>query len=176
MSYTTTYMMSYTILFTMSYTILFTMSFTTLFTSYIMSYFTIGNSINLTIVFIFWLLWTTFTSCCPLGRRFFCFRCVMVDPYFIYCRIPTQKILSTLLDSSTALWILDTLLFLVGCEQTRHSLRKKLTHPQRFVQNCKHTTFWYLQGVSYLTQLEFTIAQDYFVSKRAEKVALHACA
>ena len=65
-----------------------------------------------------------------------------------------HKILSTSLEQlQTTLWILGVLLFLVGCEQTRHSLRKKLTHSQKFVQNCKHTTFWYLWDVSYLTQL-----------------------
>ena len=56
------------------------------------------------------------------------------------CHIPTQKILFTSLEQlQTALRILDALLFLIGCEQTRHPLRKQLTHPQRFVQNCKHT-------------------------------------
>ena len=112
----------------------------------------------------FWFLWTAFSSCCPLSWRYFCFRCVMVDPCFIYCHISTQKILFTSLEQlQTALWMLDALLFLVRCKQTRDPLRKQLTHPQRFVQNCKHTTFWYLLGVSYLTQLSCSIAQNCFV-------------
>ena len=82
------------------------------------------------------------TNCCPLSWRSFCFRCVVVDQCFIHCHIARQKILFTSLEQlQTALWILDALLFLVEWEQTRHLLRK---HPQRFVQNCKHTTFWYL--------------------------------
>ena len=90
-------------------------------------------------------LWTTFTSCCPLSLRSFSLRCEVVDSCFIHCHIPTKKILFTSLEQlQTALWNLDALLFLVGCEQTRHSLRKQLTHPQGFVQNCKYTIFWYL--------------------------------
>ena len=93
-------------------------------------------------------IWTAFTSYCPLDWRSFCFRCVVVDLCFIHCHIPSQKILFTSLEQlQTALWILDALLFLVGCEQTRHPLRKQLTHPQIFVQNCKHIPFWYLLKV-----------------------------
>ena len=63
----------------------------------------------------FWSLWTTFTSCCPLSWRSFCFRCAVMDPYFIHCHIPTQKIFFTSLEQlQTALWILDALLFLSG--------------------------------------------------------------
>ena len=99
----------------------------------------------------FWSLWTVyFTGCCPLSWRYFCFRCVVVGPCFIHCHIPTHKIFFTSLEQlQTALWILDALLFLVGCEQTQQSLRKQLTHSQRFVQNCKHTTFWYRMIVDF---------------------------
>ena len=90
----------------------------------------------------FWSLWTAFTSCYPLSWRPFCFRCVVMDPCFIRCHIPTQKILFTPLEQlQTALWIFEALFFLGGCEKTWHPLRKQLTHPQRFAQNCKHTTF-----------------------------------
>ena len=79
----------------------------------------------------FWSLWTAFPSCCPLSWRSFCFRCIVVDPCFIHYHIPTQKILFTSIEQlQKALWILDALLFLVGCEQTRHPLRKQLTHPK----------------------------------------------
>ena len=48
-----------------------------------------------------------FTSCCPLSWRSFCFRFVVVDPCFIHCHIPMQKILITSLKQpQTALWIL----------------------------------------------------------------------
>ena len=63
----------------------------------------------------------------------------MVDPSFIYCHMSTQKIRFSLLEQvQTALGILDALLVLVGCEETRHPLLKELSNPQRFVQNCKH--------------------------------------
>ena len=92
----------------------------------------------------FWSLWTAFTSCCPLSWWSSYYRCVVVDPCFIHCHIPTQKILFAWLEQlQTALWILDALFF-VECEQTRHPFRKQLTCPRRFVQNCKYTTFWYL--------------------------------
>ena len=92
----------------------------------------------------FWSLWKAITSYCPLSWRSFCFRCVVVDPCFIYCHIPTQKILFTSLEQlQTELSILDALLFLVRCEQTWHPLQKQLTHPQRFMKNCKYTAFWY---------------------------------
>ena len=78
-----------------------------------------------------------FISCWPLSWRSFCFRCVVVDPCFIHWHIPTQKILFTSFEQlQTALWILDALLFLVECEQTRYPLRKQLTYHQRFVQDC----------------------------------------
>ena len=35
----------------------------------------------------FWSFWTAFISCCPLSWRYFCFRCVVVDPCFIHCHI-----------------------------------------------------------------------------------------
>ena len=56
-------------------------------------------------------------SCCTLSWRSFCFRCVVVDPYFTHCHIPTQKIHFTSLEQlQTALWIIEALLFLIGCE------------------------------------------------------------
>ena len=68
----------------------------------------------------FWSLWMAFTSCFPLSWRSFCFRCAVVDLCFNHCHIPTQKILfSSLAQLQTALWILDSLLFFFGCEQTR---------------------------------------------------------
>ena len=83
----------------------------------------------------FWSLWTALTSCCPLIWRSFCFRCVVVDPCFIHCRIPTQKIRFTSLEQlQTALWILDVLLFLVRREQTRHRLGNNLRIPK---DSCK---------------------------------------
>ena len=102
----------------------------------------------------FWSLWTAFTSCCSLSWRTSCFRCVVVDPCFIHCHIPTQKILFTSFDQlQTALWILEALLFMVGCEKTRHPLQKQLTHPQRFVQNCKHTTRREITNAAYFGQI-----------------------
>ena len=41
----------------------------------------------------FWSLRTAFTSYCLLGWRSFFFRYVVMDPCFIHCHIPTQKIL-----------------------------------------------------------------------------------
>ena len=77
-----------------------------------------------------WSLWTVFTSCCPLSWRSFCFRCVVVDPCFIHCYIPTQKILLTSLKQlQTALWILDALLFLVGVRKRRTYFQNNLRIP-----------------------------------------------
>ena len=76
----------------------------------------------------FWSLWTAFTHCCPLSWRSFYFRCVVEDPCFIHCHIPAQKILFTSFEQlQTALWIIDALLFLVGCEQTWYPLRKAIS-------------------------------------------------
>ena len=88
----------------------------------------------------FWSPWTGFISFCALRWRSFCFRLVVVDPCFIHCHIPTQKILVTSLKQlQTALWILDAFLFLIECKQTRHPLRKQFTHPQKFVQKIVNT-------------------------------------
>ena len=38
-----------------------------------------------------------------------------------------------------------------------------LSHWQMFIQNSDYTTFWYLQFLYYLTQLQFTIEQNEFV-------------
>ena len=65
----------------------------------------------------FWSLWTAFTSCCSLSWWSVCVRFVMVDPCFIHCHIPTQKILFTSLEQlQTAFWTHDALSFLVGYE------------------------------------------------------------
>ena len=83
----------------------------------------------------FWSFWTAFTSCCTLSWRSFCFRCVMVDPGFMHCHILAQKILFTSLQQlQTALWILDALLFLVGCEQRDIHFKNDLLNPK---DSCK---------------------------------------
>ena len=54
----------------------------------------------------------------------------------------------------TTLWIINTLLFLINCEQTCHPLWTQLSHWQMFMQ--------YLQFLCYLTQLQFMIGQNKF--------------
>ena len=61
------------------------------------------------------------------------------------------------------LWIVDALLFLIDCEQTRHPLWTQLSLWQMFIQNGEYTAIWYLQILFYLTQLQFTIGQNKFV-------------
>ena len=61
----------------------------------------------------------------------------------------------------TTLWSIDTLLFLIDCEQTQQPLWTQLSHWQMFMQNSKYTAFWYLQLLCYLTQLQFMINQNW---------------
>ena len=49
---------------------------------------------------IFWSLWTAFISWCSLSWRYFCFTLVVVDPCFIYCHKPIQKIILPRLNGS----------------------------------------------------------------------------
>ena len=63
----------------------------------------------------------------------------------------------------TTLWIIDTSLLLIDCEQIQHSLWTKLSHWQMFRQNGKYTAFCYLQLFCYLTQLQFKIGQNELV-------------
>ena len=55
------------------------------------------------------------------------------------------------------LWIVNVL-FLIDCEQTRHPLWTQLSYWQMFMQNSE-----YLQLLSYLMQLQFTIDQMEFM-------------
>ena len=88
----------------------------------------------------------------------------MVDPCFIYCHMFMQKLLFVALKQlQTALWIVDALLFLIGCEQTRQPLWTQLSQWQMFMQNGEYTAFWYLQLLCYITQLQFTIGKNEFV-------------
>ena len=61
------------------------------------------------------------------------------------------------------LWIVDALLFLIDCEQTWHPLWTQLSKWQMFMWNGEYISFWYLQLLCYLTQLQFTISQKEFV-------------
>ena len=88
----------------------------------------------------------------------------MVDLCFNHCHIFTQKLLFVALKLlQTTLWIVDALVFLIDCEQTQHPLWRQLSHWQMFMQNGEYTTFWCLQLLFYLTQLQFTIGQNEFV-------------
>ena len=99
-----------------------------------------------------------FTCCCPLSWQPIWPWSEVVDPCFIHCYIFTQKLLFIALKQlQTMLWIIDALLLLIDCEQTQ------LSHWQIFMQNGEYTTFWYLQLICYLAQLQFTISQNKFV-------------
>ena len=63
----------------------------------------------------------------------------------------------------TTLWIVDTLLFLIDYEQTRHPLWTQISHWQTFMQNGEYNAFWYLQLLCYLMKLQFMIGQNDFV-------------
>ena len=87
-----------------------------------------------------------------------------MDPCFIHCHTFMQKLFFVALKQlQTMLWIVDTLLFLINCEQTQHPLWTQLSHWQMFMQNGEYTTFWYLQLLCYLMQLQLTISQNEFV-------------
>ena len=93
----------------------------------------------------FWPLWTLLTDCSPLGLRPLWLRSVVMDPGFVHCHIPTQKIrFISAKQLQTALGINDTLSFLIHREQTRHPLCQQLPHRQMFMQNSVHTSVWYL--------------------------------
>lgn len=68
-------------------------------------------------------LWPGFDFSSPFVWCSFWLWSIMMNPNFIYCFVPTQKILSIPRKQlQTALWILNWLLFLLHCEQTRHTL------------------------------------------------------
>ena len=107
-----------------------------------------------------WSLWTVFTCCCLLSWLPIWLSNEVVDPCFIHCHIFMQKPLFVVLKQlQTTLWIVDTLLFLIDCEQTWHSL----SHWKTFMEDSEYTAFWYLQLLCYLTQLQLTIGQNEFV-------------
>ena len=93
----------------------------------------------------FWPLWTLLTDCSPLGWRPLRLRSVVMDPGFVHCHIPTQKIrFISAKQLKIALGINDTLSFLIHREQTRHPIWQQLPHRQMFMQNSVHTAVWYL--------------------------------
>ena len=82
---------------------------------------------------------------------------VVVDLCFCHCDMTYERILFIdLKQFQSALWIDDALLFLIDCKRTRSPFRTELSHAQLLIQNGEYTSFWYLWGVSYLTQLQFT--------------------
>ena len=88
----------------------------------------------------------------------------MVDPCFIHCHIFMQKLLFVALKQlQTALWIVDSWLFLIDCDQMWHPLWTQLSHWQMFMQNSDYIAFWYLQLFCNFTQLQFTIGQNEIV-------------
>lgn len=94
-----------------------------------------------------WLLWTTFIRCSPFSWRSFWLRCIVVDPCFIHCHMPTQGILFILIKQlQTELWITNTLLLLLYCEQMRHLFGKQFSEAPNFRSkcciNCFLKSFW----------------------------------
>ena len=84
----------------------------------------------------FWSLWTVFTLCCQLSWLPSWLRSVVMDPCFIHSHILHEKILFTALKQhQTALWIVNALLFLIDCEQSRYPLQTEHSHDQMFMQN-----------------------------------------
>ena len=72
-------------------------------------------------------------------------RSVVMDPGFVHCHIPTQKIrFISSRQLQTALVINDRLSFLIHREKTRHPLWQQLSHRQMFMQNSVHSAVWYL--------------------------------
>ena len=108
-------------------------------------------------------LWTAFTCCCPLSWLPIWLQSEMVEPCFIHGHIFTQNLFVALKQLQTTLWIIDTFLFLISCEQTRHPLWTQLSHWQMFMRNDEYIAFWYLQLLCYLTQPQFMISQNKFV-------------
>ena len=77
---------------------------------------------------------TALTVCTLLSWLPLRLRSEMMDPCFVHCHIPTQEILFIASKQwQTALWIVDSLLLLFHCEQTRHPFGKDLFHAQFFV-------------------------------------------
>ena len=67
-----------------------------------------------------WSLWTAFSCFCPFSWLPIWLLSEVVDPCFIHCHIFMQKLLFVALKQlQTTLWIVDALLFLIDCEQTR---------------------------------------------------------
>ena len=100
-----------------------------------------------------------FTCCYPLSWQPILLWSEVVIPCFIHCHIFTQKFLFVALKQlKITLWIVDSLLFLIDCEQTQYPLRTQHSHRQMFAQNDE-----YLQLFCYLRQLQFTIGQNEFV-------------
>ena len=111
-----------------------------------------------------WSPWTAFTCCCPLSWMLIWLRSEVVDLCYIHCHIFKQELLFIASKQlQTMLWVVDALLFFIDCEQTLHPLSAQLSHWQMFLQNGEYTTFWYLQLLCYLTQLQFMISQNEFV-------------
>ena len=111
-----------------------------------------------------WSLWTAFICSCPFSWLPIWLWNEVVDPCFIHYHIFMQKLLFVALKQlQTSFLIIDTLLFLIDCEQIWHPLWTQLSQWQMLMQNGEYTASWYLQLLCYLMQFQFTIIQNKFV-------------
>lgn len=74
-------------------------------------------------------LWWLFSHAAGSGRHYNCIKVCSMDSCFIqHCESVKKLIWITLKCSQIWLWIMDTLLFLVICKETRHPSRTKIFH------------------------------------------------
>lgn len=93
-----------------------------------------SQNTNTSGVFNFWSPWLSPILCCPLNWQPISLRSVEVNPCFVHCQILYEKIACILLKQfHTLLWIINTFLFLVNCEQMRNSFPTELSFTQILV-------------------------------------------